>query len=146
MEPVKREATTVWTGSLVAGSGQLDSGTGVISAPVTWASRTEEPAGKTSPEELIASAHSSCFAMAFSHALTTGGNEPEQLTVTSVVTLEPKPGGGVQVTESILTVVGKVAGLTDEQFKAAAVEAEKGCPISNALRGNVKITVKASLA
>jgi osmotically inducible protein OsmC len=146
MAAINREATTVWNGNLIAGSGQLDSGTGVISTPVTWASRTEEPAGKTSPEELIASAHSSCYAMAFSHALATGGNEPEQLTVKSVVTLEPKPGGGVQVTQSALKVVGKVPGMTEDQFKSAAVEAEKGCPISNALRGNVKITVDATLA
>jgi osmotically inducible protein OsmC len=146
MDTIKRNATAVWTGSLIGGSGQLDSGTGVISTPVTWASRTAEPEGKTSPEELIASAHASCYAMAFSHALTTGGNEPTELTVTSEVVLEPKQGGGIQLTESNLTVVGKVPGLTEEQFREKAVEAEKGCPISNAIRGNLKITVNASLA
>jgi osmotically inducible protein OsmC len=146
MAAVIREATTVWKGSLTEGSGQLDSGTGVISTPVTWAARTGEPEGHTSPEELIAAAHASCYAMAFSHALATSGNTADELTVTAKVSLEPKDGGGFAVTKSALTVVGKVPTLDDAGFKAAAVEAEKGCPISNALRNNLEITVDASLA
>lgn len=146
MAAVTRSATTVWEGTLTEGSGKLDSGTGVISTSVTWAARTAEPEGHTSPEELIASAHAACYAMAFAHTLTTGGNEPEQLTVTSVVTLDPIPGGGIKVSKSELTVVGKVSGLTEAKFKEIAKEAEASCPISNALRGNVEITVDASLA
>lgn len=146
MADIVRTATTVWNGNLLEGNGQLDSGTGVISTPVTWASRTGEPEGKTSPEELIAAAHASCYAMAFSHALTTGGNPPEQLTVTAAVSLAPKQGGGFEVTTSALTVQGKVPGLSGAEFQQQAEEAEKGCPVSNALRNNVKITVQATLA
>lgn len=146
MAAITREATTVWNGSLTEGSGKLDSGSGVVSTPVTWAARTGEPAGHTSPEELIASAHASCFAMAFSHTLSNAGSEPEQLTVKSVVSLEPNPAGGFKVTKSELTVVGKVPDLAEDKFKDIAREAEAGCPISNALRGNVEITVEASLA
>ena len=142
----ERTATAVWHGNLTAGSGVVTSGTGVISTPVTWASRTEEPAGKTSPEELIAAAHASCYSMAFSNTLAQGGNEPQELTVTSTVTLSPKAGGGVEVTSSALKVVGKVPGMSSADFANAAIEGEKGCPISNALRNNVKITVDASLA
>lgn len=146
MAAITREATTVWNGSLTDGSGKLDSGSGVLSTPVTWAARTGDAAGHTSPEELIAAAHAACYAMAFSHTLGNAGSPPEQLTVTSVVSLEPNPAGGFKVTKSDLTVVGKVPGLSDDKFKDIAKEAEAGCPISNALRGNVEITVNASLA
>jgi osmotically inducible protein OsmC len=146
MADIERSATTVWNGSLTEGSGHTKSATGVIDADVTWAARTAEPEGLTSPEELLASAHATCYAMAFSNFLTGQGNQPEQLTVTSTVTFVPKDGGGFKVGSSTLRVVGKVPGLNEDQFKAAAIEGEKGCPISNALRGNVEITVESSLA
>lgn len=146
MAGLESSATAVWHGNLTEGSGEVTSGTGVITAPVTWASRTEEPAGKTSPEELIAAAHASCYAMAFSNTLSQGGNEPQELTVTSTVTFAPKDGGGFEVKSSALKVVGKVPGMSSDEFATAAIEGEKGCPVSNALRNNVKITVEASLA
>jgi osmotically inducible protein OsmC len=112
---------------------------------VSWASRTEAANGKTSPEELVAGAHSSCYAMAFSHTLTSAGHKPEHLFVTSTVDLQPKDGGGVQVVSSALQVRGKVAGLSQDEFVQLAAQAEQSCPISNALRGNVQITVDATL-
>ena len=103
------------------------------------------PDGKTSPEELLAAAHATCYAMAFSHFLAQAGNPPERLHVTSTVSLDPKEGGGVVVTRSALEVNGVVPGYDQEGFQRAAEEAEKGCPISNAIRGNLEITVKATL-
>ena len=112
---------------------------------MSWAARTEAPGGKTSPEELLAAAHASCYAMAFSATL--GGNDapPERLTVTSVVTFAPKDGGGFRVASSALTVRGKVPGIDQARFGELAKMGEAGCPISNALRGNVEITVEAIL-
>lgn len=143
---IERSATSVWSGSLIDGSGHTKSATGVIDADVTWAARTAEPEGLTSPEELLAASHATCYAMAFAHFLTGKGHQPEQLTVTSTVTFAPKVGGGFEVGSSTLKVVGKVDGLNAEQFGDFANEAEKGCPISNALRGNIEITVEPSLA
>lgn len=113
--------------------------------PVTWAARTESSGGKTSPEELVAAAHATCYAMAFSYYLGNNGQAPEQLDVTSTVGLGPKAGGGFEVKYSHLTVRGKVGGLDQAGFQAAATEAEKGCPISNLMRNNVEITVTATL-
>jgi lipoyl-dependent peroxiredoxin len=142
----EREATAVWNGGLLDGSGSFDVGTGVIpNQPVTWASRTEDPAGRTSPEELIAAAHASCYAMAFSYTLQNAGHTPEQLTVTAKVGFGPKPGGGMKVTHSNLTVRGKVPGLDQAAFADLARQGEEGCPVSNALRNNVEISVDATL-
>jgi len=144
---VEKSAQAVWKGTLTEGSGTFSVDSGVLSSsPVTWASRTGAADGKTSPEELLAAAHSSCYAMAFSFALGNAGTPAESLEVTSSVGFGPKPGGGMQVTHSHLVVKGKVPGLTQEQFAQAATEAEKGCPISNALRNNIEITVQATLA
>lgn len=145
MATIERTTETVWRGDLAAGSGMIEFNSGAFSnAPVTWASRTESSDGKTSPEELIAAAHSSCFAMAFSHTLTGDGNKPTSLAVTATVGLEPA-GEGFAVTTSDLMVRGKVPKLDQAAFQAAAERAEQGCPVSNALRGNVKITVTATL-
>jgi len=146
MADIERSATTVWNGNLLEGNGHTKSATGVIDTDVTWAARTAEPEGLTSPEELLASAHATCYAMAFAHHLAGKGHQAEQLTVTSTVTFAPKVGGGFEVGSSTLKVVGKVAGLNADQFRNEAIEAEKGCPISNAIRGNVEITVEPSLA
>ena len=146
MAGVERQAHTLWEGPLIGGKGDTEfASSGIGRFPVTWAARTESPGGKTSPEELLAAAHATCYAMAFSHALTQAGNEPERLHVTSTVSLDPKEGGGVVVTRSALEVQGVVPGLDQDGFQQAAEDAEKGCPISNAIRNNVQITVKATL-
>jgi osmotically inducible protein OsmC len=139
---VDSSATTVWHGSLAQGSGVVTPESGAFpELPVTWASRTERSKGKTSPEELIASAHSSCFSMALSHGLSEAGNPPERLDVTAVVSFEP----GVGIKGSALTVKGTVPGLDQDGFGAAAAEAGKNCPVSQALSG-IEITVSATLA
>jgi osmotically inducible protein OsmC len=141
-----RRARALWEGSLTEGSGELEfASSGIGKYPVTWASRVEQPDGRTSPEELLAASHAACYAMAFSFALGGAGNPPERLDVTATVSLDPKEGGGVEVTSSALEVRGVVPGLDQAAFQAAAEQAEKACPISNALRNNLRITVRATL-
>src|SRR5687768_13624510 len=139
-----REAEVLWEGPLARGAGTLTSGSGALDPlAVTWASRTERPDGKTSPEELIAAAHASCFAMAFSNTLAEQGNEPEELNISAVCTFDADQ---LKVTTMVLDVRGRVPGLDAEGFQNAAEEAEQACPVSNALRNNVDIQVNASLA
>lgn len=146
MATADRRADTDWQGPLTSGRGELTlTSSGGDAMPVTWASRVERPDGRTSPEELLAAAHASCYAMAFSHTLDQGGNPPERLHVQSVVSLAPKDGGGFEVTRSALEVTGVVPGLDQAGFQAAAEQGEQGCPISNALRGNIEINVTATL-
>ena len=147
MPIAERSATTTWKGSLAKGGGTLASGSGALGElPVTWASRTERSEGRTSPEELIAAAHASCFAMALSHELTQGGNEPEQLDVAAVVTLD-RVNDAPTVTRSALTVTGRVPGIDAAAFEAAAQSAGANCPISRLLTGgSAEITVEATLA
>lgn len=141
-----RRAETTWQGPLAEGSGTLELiSSEAASLPVTWASRVEGPDGRTSPEELLAAAHASCYAMALAGALGRAGTPPGRLHVTAVVSLNPRPGGGVEVTASALEVRGVVPGLDAAGFQETADAAEKGCPISNAIRGNVTITVEATL-
>jgi len=145
MPMAERSATTTWEGDLARGNGVLSGASGALGdLPVTWASRTERSEGKTSPEELIAAAHSSCFSMAFSNTLTQGGHAPDRLEVTAKVTLDMVDGAPT-VTSSELTVSGSVPGIDQAAFAAAADEAAKGCPISRALAG-VQISVAATLA
>ena len=139
-----RHAEVTWNGGLLEGSGRIDSvGSGAF-APldVTWASRAEEPAGRTSPEELIAAAHASCFSMALSLALAQAGSPPEELKTGATVTFQPGEG----VTKIALTVRGKVPGLDEDAFREAAEGAKTGCPVSQALTGVPEITLDASLA
>ena len=145
MATAERRADVVWRGDLFKGSGSFDlaSSEAARDLPVTWASRTERPDGKTSPEELIAAAHASCFAMAFSNTLAEQGNEPEELNISAVCTFDADQ---LKVTTMVLDVRGRVPGLDAEGFQNAAEQAEQGCPVSNALRGNVDIQVNASLA
>jgi osmotically inducible protein OsmC len=146
MAMAERQARVQWEGSLQDGGGELEfASSGIGKYPVTWASRVHQPEGCTSPEELLAASHAACYAMAFSATLGRNGNTPERLDVTATVSLDPKEGGGVQVTSSALEVRGVVPGLDQAGFQAAAEEAEQGCPISNALRNNLRITVKATL-
>ena len=143
---IERTARAVWQGSLTEGNGDVElASSGVGRYPVTWASRVERPDGRTSPEELLAAAHAACYAMACSFALGGAGHPPERLHVTSTVTFAPKQGGGFQVSKSALEVRGRVPGLDQARFQQLAEQAEQGCPISNALRGNLEITVTATL-
>lgn len=147
MATADRSATAHWEGPLTSGSGtvSLDS-SGQATLPVSWPSRVEKADGKTSPEELVASAHASCYAMAFSATLGREASPPESLDVTVTVSLNPKEGGGFKVTDSAIRVTGSVPGIDQATFQALAEKAEQGCPISNALRNNVNITVEATLA
>jgi osmotically inducible protein OsmC len=142
-----RKARASWTGDLTQGKGSLTAESSGLfkDAPVTWASRTERSDGKTSPEELLASAHASCFAMAFAFGLGNAGTPPQRLDVTSTVTFEQVPGG-FKVKSSALEVTGSVPGLDEQAFQKAAEAAKDGCPISQALKGNVELSVKATLA
>jgi len=147
MAQAERRADVVWEGNLVKGHGQITTVTSGSfgELPVSWPSRTEKPGGQTSPEELLAAAHASCYAMALSHTLAQAGNPPERLEVSANVGFDPKDGGGFAVTFSNLTVRGRVPGIDQAAFEAAAREGEQGCPISNALRNNVTIGVEATL-
>jgi lipoyl-dependent peroxiredoxin len=139
-------ASAVWEGDLVGGSGRVSAESGVISdVPVTWAARTSRPDPGTSPEELIAAAHAACYAMALSHTLAGDGTPPERLSVTAVCHFTPLDGGGFGITAIDLDVLGRVAGLDPAGFEEAARRGEQGCPVSNALRGNVDIRVTAAL-
>ena len=139
---VSSSATTVWEGDLGHGSGVTTPASGAFSpVDVSWASRTKRAAGKTSPEELLAAAHAACYCMALSHELGEAGTAPERLEATA--TVDFVTGEGVK--SSALVVTGRVPGIDQAAFDAAAAEAGEGCPISGALRGNVEITVQATL-
>jgi len=132
-----RKASTVWDGTLLEGTGVVTmNSSGIGSFDVSWPARSAEPNGVTSPEELIAAAHASCFAMAFSHALTQAGTPPTQLRTSAEVDFQP----GVGITEIRLHVSGDVPGLDADGFEAAANAAKEGCPVSQALKA-VPITL-----
>lgn len=142
-----RRADVTWTGALTDGSGTVGASTSnaFSGLPVTWASRTEEANGRTSPEELLAAAHAACFAMAFSAGLGRNGTPPERLDVSATVTFD-KRDAGWKVASSALTVRGVVPGIDSAKFKELADAAKDGCPISGAIKGNVELTVEAELA
>src|ERR687897_992358 len=139
-----RTASAVWQGDLFGGSGTVSAVTSGLftEAGVTWAARTEEPGGRTSPEELIAAAHASCFSMAFSNVLAKAGSPPERLETSATVTFVP----GTGITKSALTVRGTVPGMDEAAFREAAEDAKVNCPVSKALAGGPEITLDASLA
>ncbi|MBH5334683.1 OsmC family protein [Streptomyces pactum] len=137
-----RTAHTVWTGNLTQGQGTVSfDSSGIGEQPVSWPSRAEQANGKTSPEELIAAAHSSCFSMALSHALTQAGTPPTQLRTQADVTFQP----GTGITGIHLSVEGQVEGVDEAAFQSAAEDAKKNCPVSQALSGT-EITLSAKLA
>ena len=140
----ERTANVTWSGSLLEGSGRIENvGSGAFGPlDVTWASRTEESGGRTSPEELIAAAHASCFSMAFSNILAKAGSPPERLETSATVTFVPGEG----ITKSALTVRGTVPGMDETAFVEAAEDAKQNCPVSKALAGGPEITLDASLA
>jgi osmotically inducible protein OsmC len=139
----KRTAAVSWKGGLFDGAGTIrSSGSGALGEmPVTWLSRAESSDGKTSPEELIAAAHASCFAMAFSLLLAESGTPPEELDVQATVTFVP----GTGITRSELDVSGRVPALSEEVFLAKAEQAKVNCPVSQALKG-LEINLAARLA
>ncbi|MCC6314572.1 MAG: OsmC family peroxiredoxin [Thermomicrobiales bacterium] len=143
----EREANVVWQGNLQDGQGMILDVTSAAFAnlPVSWASRSQNPDGQTSPEELLAAAHAACYAMALSHELAGRNAPPQQLEVRARVGFDPKVGGGFEVSFSRLTVHAQVEGITPEQFDEAARQAAEGCPISAAMKGNVEITVRPTL-
>jgi len=145
MPLAERRAQVTWEGNLTEGKGQLTTGTGVLrDAPISWPARVERPDGKTSPEELIAAAHAGCYAMAFANTLAKEGHAPTRLHIAATCTLD-RIEGGVKITTMDLNVTGAVPGLDQAAFADLAEQAEKGCPVSNALRNNVKVNVTAKL-
>ena len=141
-----RTATVTWTGPLATGSGTVSAGSSMLftDLPVSWPSRTESPEGRTSPEELLAAAHASCFAMALSGALARAGMPPDHMHVSASVTFD-KVGEAWTVTTSQLDVVGTVPGMDADAFDAAAADAKDNCPISRAITGNVELSISATL-
>ena len=143
-----RTAHTAWTGTLQEGSGNVELvSSGVGSFDVSFPKRAaDEAGGQTSPEELIAAAHSSCYAMALSAEVAGAGGTPQSLDITADVRLSPDPAGGFRISAITLTVRGTVDGLDEAGFVAAAEKAKAGCPVSKALTGVDKITLDAALA
>jgi osmotically inducible protein OsmC len=137
-----RTSTTVWTGGLTDGSGKVTlESSGVGTFDVSWPARSEQPGGKTSPEELIAAAHSACFSMALSNGLGKQGNPPERLETHAEVDFQP----GTGITAIRISVRGTVPGIDADGFTKAAEDAKANCPVSKALAG-VDITLDAALA
>ena len=138
-----RRADVTWKGDLLSGEGIIDRvGSGVFGGlGVSWQARTEEPNGKTSPEELIAAAHASCFAMQLSSTLAKSGTPPEELHTSATVTFVPGSG----ITKIALGVTGRVPGIDEEGFIDAAEDAKANCPVSKALTGVGEITIDATL-
>ena len=146
MPTFSRNATVDWTGSLLEGSGQAKAGTGAFSLPVTFPRRIGDPQGGTSPEELIAAAHAICYAMVVNAAIGKKGGSIDKTSVTCTVTAD-KSDAGIKITTSHLSVtVSGLKGMAPADFPAFAKEAEKGCPVSGALRGSLTIEVDARVA
>jgi osmotically inducible protein OsmC len=137
-----RSASVTWQGDLMSGNGEIDEVPSGAFGPlqVTWSARAEDSNGKTSPEELLAAAHATCFAMALSHGLAQAGHAAERLQTSATVTFVP----GTGVTRSALTVVGSVPGVDEDEFRSAAEDAKENCPVSKAL-GGVEKTLQARL-
>jgi len=138
-----RKAEVTWNGDLMSGTGRIDSVTsGALGGlDVSWTARSEEPGGKTSPEELIAAAHATCFSMALSHALAQAGNAPDELKTSATVTFQPGDG----ITKIALDVAGRVPGIDDDAFQQAAQQAKENCPVSQALASVPDISLNARL-
>ena len=141
-----RTANVVWSGDLASGSGMITYvSSGVFSRlPISWAARTSAHDGKTSPEELLAAAHASCFSMAFSARLGKNGTPPTNLDVRAEITFD-QVDGGWKVATSLLKVKGTVPGIDKATFEQLAEDAKENCPISAAIKGNVAISLEASL-
>jgi osmotically inducible protein OsmC len=144
---ITRFAETTWKGDLLTGAGTIDyvSSGAFTRMGVTWASRTEDHNGRTSPEELIAAAHGSCFSMAFASRLAKNGTPATKLDIRAVVTFD-KGDAGWKIARSEITVRGDVPGIDAARFAELAEDAKENCPVSAALKGNVELVVNATLA
>lgn len=145
MSTFSRTVTVDWTGSIMEGKGSAKAGTGAFTLPVTFPSRIGEPAGQTSPEELMAASHASCYAMALNATLGRKGGSASRTLVTATVTAD-KSDAGIKLQSSKLKVTAEgLKGVDKTQFAEIAREAEGKCPISNALRGTMQIDVEADV-
>jgi osmotically inducible protein OsmC len=145
--PMKRTATAVWKGNLREGTGTLGTQSGALADhPYSFKARFEDESGKsgTNPEELLAAAHAGCFTMQLSHLLAEAGHPAERLRTEATVSVEPKDGGGFQITRSALALEAKVSGIGSDVFEAIAGKAKAGCPVSVAL-GAIDITLEMTL-
>ena len=140
----EKTAMATWEGDLLHGSGHVKTGSGSVDADMTWAARAEEVEG-ASPEELIAAAHATCVSMALAAGLARAGTSPGRLETEAATAFE-RVGEGFKMTSVRLTIRGEVDGLDEEAFRAAAEDAKENCPVSQALKGNVEISLDASLA
>ena len=142
MATFSRHVDVDWNGSIMEGKGEVKAGSGAFSLPVTFPARIGEPAGHTSPEELIAAAHAACFAMALNATVGRKGGSIAKTHVNATVTAD-KGATGIKITTSKLTVVAEgLQGIDKGDFAAVAKEAEGGCPVSNALRGSLQIELE----
>jgi lipoyl-dependent peroxiredoxin len=143
---VERTANAVWEGDLMGGSGTTSTQSGVVSnATVKWSSRAEQADENTSPEELIAAAHATCVSMALANGLAQAGTPPQRLESQATATFDQTPDG-FRMTTMRLQVRGQVEGMDEEAFRQAAEDAKENCPVSQALKGNVDVTLDAALA
>ena len=143
MATFSRHVDVDWNGSVTEGKGQVKAGTGAFNLPVTFSARIGEPAGHTSPEELIAAAHASCYAMALNATVGRKGGSIAKTDVTATVTAD-KGDAGIKIMSSKLSVVAHgLTGIPKEQFAEVAREAEGKCPVSNAYRGSLQIDLDA---
>ena len=135
-------AEATWEGDLMSGGGHVKPDSGAFGElPITWASRAERQHGKTSPEELIAAAHAACYCMALSNGLAKAGHKPERLNTRAEIEFVP----GTGITTSTITVHGRVPGMSKDEFQKQAEAAKEGCPVSQALMGNVALKLNATL-
>ena len=143
---VERRATAVWEGDLFGGSGKVSTESGAVSNATTkWSSRAEEADENTSPEELIAAAHATCISMALANILAQGGSPPARLESEATATFD-QAGDGFRMTTMRISIRGQVEGLDEDAFRQAAEDAKENCPVSQALKGNVDVSVDATLA
>lgn len=134
-----RRASAVWTGDLMNGQGTISSASkALVEQPYSFGTRFEDEPG-TNPEELIAAAHAACFSMAFANTLKKNGYQPQKVSTNSTCTIAPKEGGGWKITNMHLHVRGQVPEIDQETFQQVAMEADKGCPVSNLLRECLQI-------
>ncbi len=146
MPRVQREANVTWDGNLARGSGGITAATGAFEGlPFSLASRVEQPAGKTSPEELLAAAHAACYSMSLAGELTSAGSPPEQLDVTATVTLDEVEDGSHRIVASDVVARARVPGIDEAVLQGVAEVADRGCPFSALIRASGRVTVHATL-
>lgn len=145
MTAIKRAADAVWTGEVKSGDGKIHGASGVLDGAYSFGTRFEQQPG-TNPEELLAAAHAACYSMALALTLGRAGHKPQEVRTHAVCSVEPQQPSGFKITKMQLETTATVPGLDDATFQQVAREAERACPVSNALRGNLAIELSASLA